>query len=160
MKAWFVSALLLAVTSAQAASPPPPPAEAITIIPFTIIDNGAQSGMHPDTQTITLIQDDAAWQAFWAKHSTISPPPPSPTVDFSKNMIVTVIDTDQPNSGYYLSLDKIEQHGKELWVYVTRAQPAPACMNLGMVAQPFVFVTLPKMDVSTKLVFTTQMYDC
>lgn len=160
MKPWLITALLLALSTTQAASPPPPPAEETTIIPFTIIDNGAQSGMHPQTQTLTVLQDEATWTAFWAKHNTISPPPVSPSIDFSKDMVVAVVDTDQPNSGYYISLDKIEKRGEELWVYVTRAQPAPACMNLGMVAQPFVFATLPKMTIPAKLLFSTQMYDC
>lgn len=160
MKQGIALALLLALSTAQAGSPPPPPTDEMVIIPFNIIDNGAQSGIHPETQTISLIQDAAAWAAFWAKHNTISPPPASPKIDFSKDMVVTVIDSDQPNSGYYLSLDKVEKHDEELWVYVTREQPAPACMNLGMVAQPFVFATLPKMPATAKLVFTTHMYDC
>lgn len=160
MKSWLLTACFLVISTAQAASPPPPPQENLMIIPFTIIDNGSQSGMHPEVQTLTVIQDDAAWKAFWAKHNTISPPPTAPKVDFSKDMLIAIVDTDQPNSGYYLSLDKMEKHGEELWVYTTRAQPAPACMNLGMVAQPFVFATLPKMPVTAKLVFSTQMYDC
>ncbi|MFI4956730.1 MAG: hypothetical protein ACHQAX_05945 [Gammaproteobacteria bacterium] len=160
MKQWIVLVLLLAFSMAHAGSPPPPPKDELAIIPFTIILNGAQSGIHPETQTIALIQDDAAWKAFWAKHNTISPPPASPNIDFAKNMVITVIDSDQPNSGYYLSLDKIEKHDEELWVYVTREQPAAACMNLGMVAQPFVFATLPKMPATVKLVFTTHMYAC
>ena len=160
MKKWLALTLLFVLGTAFAGSPPPPPQDEQVIIPFTIIDNGAQSGIHPETQTISLIQDDAAWKAFWAKHNTISPPPASPKIDFSKDMVITVIDSDQPNSGYYLSLDKVEKHDEELWVYVTREQPAPACMNLGMVGQPFVFATIPKMQATVKLIFTTHMYAC
>jgi hypothetical protein len=160
MKQWILFVLLLAFGSAQAGSSPPPPPEELVIVPFNIIDNGAQSGIHPETQTINIIQDNTAWNAFWAKHNTISPPPTSPNIDFSKDMVITVIDSDQPNSGYYLSLDKVEKHDDELWVYVTREQPAPACMNLGMVGQPFVFATVPKMPLQAKLIFTTHMYEC
>lgn len=160
MTRWLLIPCLWAITLAHAASPPPPPSDDVTVVPFTIIDNGVQSGIHPDTQQLVVIHNADDWQAFWAKHNTVSPPPPLPKVDFTKNMVITLIDTDQPNSGYALSLDKIEQHGHELWVYATRDQPAPTCMNLGMVAQPFVFVTLPKTTGKPKLIFSTQMYDC
>jgi hypothetical protein len=155
-------ATLLAALALAACTPQPtasPEAETL-IIPFTVLDEGVQSGIHPDTHTLTLIQDNKAWQSLWSQHKTITPIPSAPHIDFATQNLITVIDSDQPNSGYTLHMDKVEQHGDELWVYVTREQPASACLNMGMVSQPYVFATIPKGPVKTKLLFSTHMYEC
>jgi hypothetical protein len=139
-------------------TPPQPPET--EIIPFTVIESGNQSGIHPETHTLTAITDDTAWKAFWSQHKTITPIPSAPKVDFTQQMVIAVVDTDQPNSGYTLHMDKIEQHDQELWVHVTREQPASGCLNLGMVSQPYVLVTIPHQTTKPKLIFVTHTYDC
>ncbi len=156
----FLILLLVSVIGCSDSTSPAPQAVETVVIPFEIIESGMQSGFHPDAPALTLIQDDVAWQAFWKTHKTITPIPAAPAVNFSNQMLIAVVDSDQPNSAYSLHLDRVEQHGSELWVYVTREQPATGCLNLGMVSQPFVLATLPKTAGIPKLVFSTHMYDC
>jgi len=155
-------ATLLFALLAMACTPehPQPANEETALIPFTIIEEGIQSGFHPDSHTLTAVTDEAAWETFWSQHKTITPIPTAPKIDFTQKMVIAVVDSDQPNSGYTLHMDKIEQEGDELWVHVTREQPASGCLNLGMVSQPYVLVTIPHQTAQPKLVFSTHTYEC
>lgn len=137
-----------------------PETQETTLVPFEILDNGTISGAQQDKTTLEKFDDKESWQAFWSKHMTVVPQPPAPDVDFETKSLIAIVDSDQPNSGYYLELSRIEQSNNELWVYVIRKQPSTQCMNLGMVAQPFVFATIAKSPLNAKLMFSTQFYDC
>lgn len=125
-------------------------------LPYEKLDSGTQSGAVESKPQLHVIQDQSAWETFWAKHQTITPKTAPKPVDFKHKEILAVVDSDQPNSGYKLILDRIEKQQGELWVYVTREQPAPQCVNLGMVSQPFVFVLVDRFEGKTKLVFNTR----
>lgn len=129
-------------------------------LPFQVIEQGSLSGAQQDKPVLFVIQDQAAWEDFWSKHQTITPKTKPKPMDFNHNQILAIVDSDQPNSGYRLRLERIEQHDGELWVYVTREQPAPKCLNLGRVAQPFVIATTPQFAGEAKLIFNTKNYDC
>lgn len=130
------------------------------LVEFNIIDNGTISGAKQDTAMLHIFTDNESWQTFWKKHMTVVPAPPAPAVDFEDQQVLAIIDSDQPNSGYYISLERIEIQNGELWVYATREQPGPGCMSLGMVAQPYVIVTIDKSDLPAKLLLSTRTYDC
>lgn len=132
------------------------------IVAFEIIDNGSMSGAKQDKPVLHPINDQDSWQDFWNKHITVVPKPAAPGVDFDTKTVIAVVDSDQPNSGYYLRLERIERQGDELWVYATREQPGADCLNLGMVAQPFVIASIDKVPDASKikLIFNTSMYDC
>lgn len=129
-------------------------------VPYQILESGVNSGAVQDKPVLHQIKDAKAWEKFWAEHLTITPKSKPQSVDFTKMQVIAVVDSDQPNSGYRLRLDRIEKDDGELLVYVTREQPAPECINLGMVAQPYVIITLAQFDEPVKLIFNTQMRGC
>jgi hypothetical protein len=121
-------------------------------LPYEILASGTLNGAAQNKPLLHIIRDQQALDAF-SPHNNQS-------VDFSKKEVIAIVDSDQPNSGYRLILDRIEQHNGELWVYVIREQPDPSCLNLGKVAQPFVMITVDKFKGPTKLVFNTKMVKC
>lgn len=129
-------------------------------IPFTIIEQGSFSGAQQDKPVLYKLDNQATWEEFWAKHITITPKPKAKSIDFAHQQVIAIVDSDQPNSGYSLHLDRIEPENGELWVYVTREQPNPECLNLGRVAQPYVIVTVKRFEGAAKLIFNTKNYGC
>lgn len=156
----LLGTMTVACTETEEASAPPTPDQVQALIPFHIIDNGKISGIAVEKAALFTFNDEPTFHEFWARHHTVSPIPQPPAVDFNTETVFAVLDSDQPNGGYYLRFDKIEQINNELWVYVTREQPATECMNMGMIAQPYVMVTLPKTNIKSKLVFKTSYYAC
>jgi hypothetical protein len=130
------------------------------LVPYETLESGVNSGAVQDKPVLHQIKDEKSWEAFWAQHLTITPKSKPKSVDFSRKQVIAIVDSDQPNSGYHLRLDRIEEHNGELLVYVTREQPAPECLNLGMVAQPYVIVTINQFSGPAKLIFNTRMRGC
>lgn len=130
------------------------------LVEFNIIDNGTISGAKQDTAMLHVFDETTSWDAFWKKHMTVVPAPAAPPVDFETQQVLAIIDSDQPNSGYYIRLERIETQNGELWVYATREQPGANCMSLGMVAQPYVIVTIGKTNLPAKLLLSTRTYEC
>lgn len=57
---------------------------------------GQHSGVRERTREV--IDTDAAWRAFWARHASADvPPPPVPPVDFTRERVLAVVNGDQPN---------------------------------------------------------------
>ncbi len=146
---------------APVATPTPAPnATDSNLIEFNIIDNGTVSGAKQDTAMLHTFTDQENWEIFWKKHMAVVPAPAAPAVDFQDQQVFAIVDSDQPNSGYYIRLERIEKQNNELWVYATREQPGTGCMSLGMIAQPYVIVTIDKTDLPAKLLLSTHTYDC
>lgn len=158
----WVLAALMATACTQDSIPAEPPIQELqqALIPFDIINNGKISGVSVDKTTLFVFNDETTFKAFWARHATITPAPEIPTVDFKTHTLLAIVDSDQPNGGYYLSFDKIERVGEELWIYVTRQQPQTECVNMGMIAQPYVMVSIEKTSIRPKLIFQTKQYPC
>jgi hypothetical protein len=127
-------------------------ADSEVTLPYEILDSGTLNGAPQNKPMLQVLRDQKALDTF-SPHSTQS-------IDFSKKTVIAIVDSDQPNSGYRLILDRIEQHNGELWVYVIREQPDPSCLNLGKVAQPFVMITVNQFKGPAKLVFNTRMVAC
>lgn len=156
----MLTALVMLGCGSDNAPTEPPVAQEQTLVSFSIVEHGKVSGISVDKPTLFVIDNEADFKDFWAKHSQASPDAPMPNQDLSTHTLIAIVDADQPNGGYYLTLDKIEQMGDELWVHVTRQQPATSCVNMGMIAQPFAIVSVNKTSLKPKLVFQTQQYPC
>lgn len=156
-----LSALMLTACTQEAVPEEPPiQGEQQALLPFDIMNNGKISGIAVDSPTLFVFNDAPTFNSFWERHATMTPTPETPKLDFKTHTLVAIVDSDQPNGGYYLSFDKIERVGEELWIYVTRQQPGTECVNMGMIAQPYVMVSVEKTTLKPKLVFQTNQYPC
>jgi hypothetical protein len=154
---------VMTVACSRENAPVEPPIESEqqqALIPFNILSNGKISGVSVEKPTLFVLDDEDNFKEFWARHATVNPAPEVPAVDFKTQTLFAIIDSDQPNGGYYLSFDKIERVGDELWLYVTREQPSTECVNMGMIAQPYVMVAVDKTTIKAKLIFQTKHYPC
>lgn len=128
---------------------------------FVVITTGPTSAVVADMTTVYKLDTQQSWDDFWAQHSkNIQPVENAPVIDFTKNMVIAIVDTDQPSSGYELNIDQLQAVDNKLYVFATRKQPGPGCVNLGMISQPFVMIQVPKSDLIPELRLTTQTVPC
>ena len=140
----------------QATEPPPP-----ATLNFVMIKEGNTSGVKTDMTSIYKLDTPDSWQGFWHEHhQNIQPEEPPPSIDFNNEMVIAIVDTDQPSSGYKLTIDQLQAVDNTLYVFATRTQPGAGCVSLGMISQPFVILKVPKSELIPQLRLTTSTVAC
>lgn len=133
-------------------APPPPQAEApatnqLTHLPLA---SGALSGIRE--QQLLLIQDEAAWKAYWQQHTRpISPAPPAPTVDFNQESILVVHLGEKRSGGYSVQVEQVTETGGLVTVTIRQTAPGPSDLVTAAMTQPFAIVRLPALPAGAPL---------
>ena len=130
-------------------------------VTFTVLAQGTQSGFNTDMPTAYKLDNEKDWQTFWDQHNSMMEPKPAlPAVDFSQNMVVAIIDANQPSGGYQITVDKITAYSHRLHITATRESPGANCMTMGAITQPFIFVTVPQSQDVPELHLNSKINDC
>lgn len=113
---------------------------------FETLDSGLYSGITEHKEV--AVRSHAEWADLWREHiSIVSPPPDSPTVDFSQEMVVAVFMGEQSTGGYSIEINQIVKEGSKIKVFYTETSPDPECMVAQMLTQPFHIVKLARQDL-------------
>ena len=135
--------LLLASCTAGAAV-------AVTV-PFSTLAKGLASGVGQPTQIVVRSQNE--WTALWSRHMRApSAPPPPPSVDFSRDMVVALFMGERPTGGYAIEVTRIERTDAGLAVHYRTTRPDPSAMQMQVLTQPFHLITLLRVDDSVMFV--------
>ncbi len=129
---------------------------------FETIDAGDQSGIVLELQPqVFKIEAQAEWDDFWSRHQgNVIPPPPAPSVDFSQEMVIAVVDQAEPSGGYRFEITRIETIEGRLVVRVSKAIPGPDCIVTAVITQPFHIVRMAKSDLEPELLISEETYSC
>lgn len=128
---------------------------------FVVVTTGLNSGIQSSMTSIYKLDTQKSFDEFWTQHSKdLQPPTAAPTIDFNKNMVVAVIDADQPSSGYQIAVERLQVVDDKLYIFAIRKQPGAGCVNLGMISQPFILIEVPKSDLIPELRLNTKTVDC
>ncbi|MFN3476701.1 MAG: protease complex subunit PrcB family protein, partial [Candidatus Methylomirabilales bacterium] len=79
-----------------------------------------------------------------------SEPPP---VDFAQEMAIAVFRGEQPTAGFGLEIQKLEEKGGNLYLYVQEASPAPGSAVLQVLTQPYHIIKLERKDIPVRIVY-------
>jgi len=114
-------------------------------MPFATLAKGLASGVGQPTQIVVRSQTD--WAALWSRHmrTQIAPPPP-PSVDFSRDMVLALFMGERPTGGYAIEVTRIERTDHGLSVHYLTSRPDPSAMQTQALTQPFHLVTVPRVD--------------
>ncbi|MGS2760745.1 protease complex subunit PrcB family protein [Sinomicrobium sp. M5D2P9] len=69
-----------------------------------------------------------------------------PKVDFTKSMVVAMFMGQRSSGGNRVEIEKIEEAGGAVQVYVRNIQPAEGDMTSMAITNPFIFAELPRSD--------------
>jgi hypothetical protein len=149
------------------ATPSPPPADGQPATPvagameFETIETGQNSGIGGSGPLAVKIDTQAAWEEFWSRHkSLVTPVPPLPAVDFSREMVIAVLDQQEVSGGYRLEITGVEMTVGGLEVRVSKEKPGQRCLVAAAISQPFHIVRTLKSDQAPQLAVSEETYIC
>jgi hypothetical protein len=128
-------------------------------IELETIDKGNDSGVAGDDTQVFKIGTEAEWEDFWIRNKAGRIPNP-PSVDFSSDMVIAVVDQTEPTGGYDVSITGIEAGPDALIVLATKAVPGPDCIVTDALTQPFHVVRTAKSDLEPQLDLREETVSC
>lgn len=113
-------------------------------IPFTTIAIGTLSGIK-DYQNL-VVRSTEEWTKLWAKHKTMyGPPPPLPTpsIDFTSSLIISIFRGTQSTGGYSIEITSIQEMENRIVVTYETEDPGPSDFVTLALTQPFHIIEIP-----------------
>lgn len=92
-----------------------------------------------------VIRDQQAWKALWEEmHTTMTPMPALPDVDFTREMIVGAFLGQKPTGGYSVRITRISQTAGGFQVDFKESRPSPDSIVTQALTQPYHLIVLSK----------------
>lgn len=108
-----------------------------------------------------MIRDAKAWREVWERiHSSVSPTPPLPEIDFSQEMVVVVALGARPTGGYGIIVDRAYERDDRLEIIVRKQTPGKNCNLTQAVTEPVDIVRLPKIERPVIFRETEVVHEC
>jgi len=93
-------------------------------VPFETLLDEAFSGLQEVRREV--VRDEATWMRLWAQiHENVTPQPPLPPVDFSRDMLIAVATGTRPTGGFDIEIGSVALRADRLEVAVHETCPAP-----------------------------------
>jgi hypothetical protein len=83
-----------------------------------------------------------------------------PEVDFSKEMVIAVLQGQRNTGGYSIEVTNVIKESKKLYVIVETTDPGPSCINTQVITSPYHLVAVPKGDYQVEFRTTPKVFDC
>lgn len=113
-----------------------------------------QSSLSGITTARNVVVDNASsWANLWADHTRpLSNPPPAPTVDFSKHMVLAVFLGGRPLGCYGVTITRTELLASKLRVEYQESTPPSDVACTTVMASPVHIVAVPKTSLPVEFV--------
>ena len=112
-----------------------------TLVPFTTISQGGQSGI--ESRREVIVRAEGEWQALWKEHQPDERPP---AVDFSKSMAIGVFLGFRNTGGYSVAITSIGHAGDEIVVTWAESKPGPQDITSQVLTFPYHIVRTERQD--------------
>src|SRR5882672_12615457 len=106
------------------------------------IEKGDQSNVDDAKQV--LVRTDAEWTKLWQQHAADRP---SPSIYFSKEMVVGVFMGSRPSAGFSTAVVSATAGNGALIVRYSETMPSGRGVSAQVLTFPFHLVAMPKADV-------------
>jgi hypothetical protein len=135
------AAVAAALAIACAAGSPSGGAQAGAALAFEPIADESTSGLGVPLREV--VRDEARWALLWEQvYAAVTPRPPRPAVDFSRQMLIAVAAGTRPTGGFDIAVQAVSGRGNALQVEVLESCPAPGAMVSAGLTQPVMIVRL------------------
>ena len=114
-------------------------------VSFNTLQKGTVSPHALDSQfQINVFRNEVGWANFWnLLYTNYSSKPALPSVNFSDNVILSVIDSSRSSGGYSITITQIQASTSGVTVYALQESPGQGCGSTTAFDQPFHIVTTP-----------------
>ena len=107
------------------------------------IAKGYSSGLRSAERT--LIEDEAAWEAAWARvYANVLPQPSLPVIDFNRYSVILVALGERNTGGYAIEVTRLASTSDYLYAGITSTSPGSRCSTSQALTQPFDIVRIPR----------------
>jgi hypothetical protein len=127
-------------------------------VSFTTIEQGADSKIYDSLEH--AMQTRAEWETFWQKHNSGRSQKPLPTVDFTRETIITVFVGGRTRGGYLAEIAKIVLDVNRLVVVYKEVIAGDYCVVTLIATQPYHIVKLQRTDLPVAFQKQTEIHDC
>jgi hypothetical protein len=140
MSAWH--AVVTAVLAVACASGSPSgDTQAGTSLAFEPIVDESSSGLGEPLREV--VRDEARWARLWEQvYAGVTPRPPRPPVDFSRQMLIAVAAGTRPTGGFDIAVRAVTVRGIALDVEILESCPPPDAMVSAALTHPVMVVRL------------------
>ncbi len=109
-----------------------------------------------------VIKDAEAWKQMWERiHcKVISPVPPLPEIDFSREMMVVVGLGTRSTGGHGIVVNSAFEKDGKLSIIVRKLRPGKNCFTTQAITQPVDIVRLPKIDKPVDFLEFEVVHEC
>ncbi len=115
---------------------------------------GRKDGEKSTEVQLLVFNSSDAFSDFLAKHhANRVPVPPVPEIDFTKEMVVAVIDTPHQTGGYSVEVKGVQESETALLVKAVKTSPAPGCMVPQVFTRPYHIIKTAKSEKQLFLSF-------
>ncbi len=100
-----------------------------------------------------VVTDAATWEKVWKKvHSTVSPQPKLPAVDFEKHAVIAVFLGQRNTGGHGIRIKGVVEKEDFVEVVVLKTSPGPGAITTQALTQPYDMLIVPKPTKRVKFV--------
>ena len=108
-----------------------------------------------------VVRDSALWRELWARiNQPFLPPPPLPSIDFRREMIVVAALGARPTSGYDVVIEGVAEDSTGIEIALRRQAPAPGCPVAAAMTQPLDLARIPASDHPVRFRERTVVIPC
>jgi protease stability complex PrcB-like protein len=155
----IVAAVGIAACSSAVA--PGAPRVPLPITRFTPRSEAFSSFSGIRTPTRSVVRDSSAWRVTWQQiNQPFFPPPPLPTVDFNREMVLLAGMGTQPSGGYELLIERATRDTTGIEVQLRRISPGAGCPVSAVLTQPLDLVRVPFSDQPVRFSERAEVTSC
>lgn len=100
---------------------------------------GSLSPSTPELQQ--LVTDEGTFQKYW---QTLQPGQAEPSVDFTTQAVVVLMDQERPSNGYSIRVSSLEEKPDQFVVHYQVQAPAPGAATAQVLTRPWAVQIIPK----------------
>jgi hypothetical protein len=97
-----------------------------------------------------IITEPDRWTEIWQETHPEMPPPPAPSIDFSRSMVVGIALGERRTGGFEVRIIEIMETDTELVAQVEAMSPPPDAITIMILTQPFHLVQIPRSSLPVR----------
>jgi hypothetical protein len=110
---------------------------------------------------IHVLRSETEWSNFWSiLKASYLPQPPLPSLNFSENVVVALVDSPRTTGGYSITITHVLASGTGVTVRAVHQSPGPDCLVTQALEQPYHIVTTPVFSGEAIMNLTETVLDC
>lgn len=161
MRAWrLLAAAVAAVVGCTAVVDPQLPPGGVPLDDEVEIVLKSHYSGHGQRQRL-VIRDAEAWGRFWERaHSSIEPMPPTPDIDFSRNVVVAATMGSRSHGGFSIQVESIYELDRRVNVVIRERSPGANCITTAAFTAPATAVRIGRPGAEIVFVERTETFSC